>query len=131
MTGFTLHLLAVDRSERIDGVVSFVGEDRSGAFGLMAGHERFMTLLSYGLARIRLADRTWQYLGLPGGLLYFVSNECRISTRRFVRDTDVNRIAELLTRDLLQEERVLAETRVKLHQLEDEMLKDLAQLERE
>ena len=131
MSGFALELLAVDRSERIDGVISFIGEDRSGAFGLMAGHERFMTLLNYGLARIRLADGTWQYLGLPGGLLYFTANECRISTRRFVRDADVNRIAEVLTRELYQEEQVLAETRVKLHQLEDEMLKDLAQLERE
>lgn len=131
MSGFALELLAVDRSERIDDVASFVGEDRSGSFGLLAGHERFMTLLNYGLARIRLADGTWQYLGLPGGLLYFVDNECRISTRRYVRGGDVARIAEALTRELLTEEAVLAETRIKLHRLEDEMLKELAQLERE
>jgi F-type H+-transporting ATPase subunit epsilon len=131
MSGFTVHLLAVDRSERIDGVKSFIGEDRSGSFGLMAGHERFMTVLSYGLARVRLADDSWQYLGLPGGLLYFIDNECRISTRRYVRGTDVTRIAEALTRELLEEEKTLSITRLKLHQLEAEMLKELAQLERE
>jgi F-type H+-transporting ATPase subunit epsilon len=131
MSGFCVHLLAVDRSERIDGVRSFVGEDRSGSFGLLPGHERFMTLLGYGLARIRLADDTWQYLGLPGGLLYFIGNECRISTRRYVRGTDVDRIAKVLTRELLQEEAVLSATRLKLHQLEDEMLKEMAQLERQ
>jgi len=131
MNTFTLHLLAVDSGERIADVVSFVGEDRSGSFGLLAGHERFMTLLNYGLARIRLADGAWQYLGLPGGLLYFVDGECRISTRRYVRGTDVTRIAELLTRELLDEEAALSDTRRKLHRLEDEMLKELAQLERE
>jgi F-type H+-transporting ATPase subunit epsilon len=131
MSDFAVHLLAVDCSERIDGVKSFIGEDRSGSFGLMADHERFMTMLSYGLARVRLADDTWEYLGLPGGLLYFIDNECRISTRRYVRGPDVTRIAELLTRELLVEEQALSATRHKLHQLETEMLKELAQLERE
>jgi F-type H+-transporting ATPase subunit epsilon len=131
MSGFSLHLLAVDRSERIDGVLGFVGEDGSGSFGLRAGHERFMTVLVYGLARMRLGDGSWQYLGLPGGLLYFVENECRISTRRYARGADVARITEALTRELLDEERALRETRLKLHRLEAEMLKELTALERE
>jgi len=131
MNGFAVLLLAADRSERIDGVTGFVGEDRSGSFGLLAGHERFMTVLRYGLARLRLADGRVNFLALPGGLLYFIDNECRISTRRFLRDTDATHIAQALTREMLEEEEALAETRRKLRQLESEMLKELAQLERE
>ncbi|MBK8119479.1 MAG: F0F1 ATP synthase subunit epsilon [Sulfuritalea sp.] len=131
MSGFTLNLLATDRSECIDGVTSFVGEDKSGSFGLLPGHERFMTVLGFGLARVRRTDDQWEYLGFPGGLLYFLGNECRISTRRYLRDTDVTRIAGVLSREMLEEERALDETRHKLHRLEAEMLKRLAELGRE
>jgi len=131
MNGFTLHLLAGDRGERIDGVTSFVGEDKSGSFGLLPRHERYMTVLSFGLARVRYADDRWEYLGFPGGLLYFLGNECRISTRRYLRDADVTRIAQALSREMLQEERALDATRRKLHRLEAEILKRLAELGRE
>lgn len=131
MSSFTLHLLAAERSAHIDGVTSFVGADKSGSFGLLPGHERFMSVLGFGLARVRRADGRWEYLGLPGGLLYFLDNECRISTRRYLRDTDVTRIAQALGREMLEEEQALDETRGKLHRLEAEMLKRLAELGRE
>lgn len=131
MNTFTVHLLAADCSERIEGVVSFTGEDKSGSFGLLARHERFMTALTFGLARLMMADGHREYLGFPGGLLYFVDNELRISTRRYLRDTDVARIAQALTRELLEEEQALSETRHKLHRLEAEMLRSLAQLGRD
>ena len=126
-----MHLFAADRYERIDSAVSFVGEDKSGSFGLLARHQRFMTVLNFGLARITLADGSLQYLGFPGGLAYFIGNELRISTRRYLRDTDVERITQVLTRELLEEEQALQLTRRKLHRLEAEMLKRLVQLGRD
>ena len=131
MSTFTLHLYSADRYERIENVLSFTGEDKSGSFGLLARHERFMTALTFGLARLALADGSHQYLGFPGGLLYFIDNELRISTRRYLRDADVERIARSLTRELLEEEQALEQTRRKLHRLEAEMLKRLAQLGRD
>jgi len=125
---FTLHLFAADRYERIENVAGFTGEDKSGSFGLLARHERFMTALTFGLARLLMADGSREYLGFPGGLLYFIDNELRISTRRYLRDTDVERIARSLTRELLEEEQALEQTRRKLHRLEAEMLRHLAQL---
>lgn len=131
MNTFVLHLCAADQYERIEDVVSFTGEDRSGSFGLLARHDRFMTLLTFGLARLRLLDDRYEYLGLPGGLLYFSNNELRISTRRYLRDSDAARLAGVLGRELLAEEQALSETRRKLHRLETEMLRQLAHLARE
>ena len=128
MNTFTLHLLAADRTEIIENVASFTGEDKSGSFGLLAQHDRFMTALTFGLARLALADGSREYLGFPGGLLYFVDSELRISTRRYLRDTDVGRITQALTRELLEEEQALEQTRRKLHRLETEMLRRLAEL---
>jgi F-type H+-transporting ATPase subunit epsilon len=131
MNTFTLHLYAADRYERIDEVASFVGEDESGSFGLLARHDRFMTVLTFGLARLRHGDGATEFLGLPGGVLYFVDNALRLSTRRYLRDTDARRIAQALAGELLEEEQALAETRRKLHLLEAEMLKRLVELGRE
>lgn len=128
MNTFTVSLFSADRTERIEGVTSFTGEDRSGRFGLLARHDRFMTSLTFGLARLQLADGRREYLGLPGGLLYFMDNELRISTRRYLRGTDVERIASDLSRDLLEEDQALRETRRKLHRLEAEMLRRMAEL---
>lgn len=129
MNTFRVQLLGTDRGEAIDGVASFVGEDASGSFGLMAHHQRFMTVLAFGLARLTLADGSRQYLGLPGGLLYFVDNELRISTRRYLMGTDAAAIASVLAKEMLAEEQALALTRQKLHRLEAEMLQRMAQLD--
>ena len=56
-------------AKRIDGVVSFVGEDASGSFGILPGHARIMSILELGLARFRRADEPWQYLAMPGAVL--------------------------------------------------------------
>ena len=57
MSGFTLHLFAAERHERIEAVMSFVGEDASGSFGILPQHDRFMTALTFGVARIVVPDR--------------------------------------------------------------------------
>lgn len=128
MNLFGLHLCAADSYELIEGVAAFTAEDASGSFGLKARHGRFMTSLGFGLARLTLADGSRQYLGLPGGLLYFVDNELRISTRRYLRGSDAAAIAAALTRELLEEEQALQQTRRKLQRLEAEMQRHVAQL---
>ena len=92
-----------------------------------------MTALALGLARLLLADgelaNTWR---CPGGLLYFADNELRISTRRYLRDTDVGRIARGAEPGAAAGGASAgARRRRKLHRLEAEMLRRLAQLERD
>lgn len=128
MNTLTVHLFAADRTETINNVVSFSGEDKSGSFSLLARHERFMTTLTFGLARLRLVDGSQEYLGLPGGLLYFCDNSIRISTRRYLHDTDAGRIAQTLSHELLEEEQALEHTRRNLRRLEAEMIRHLMQL---
>lgn len=130
MNSFTVHLYAADRYERIDEVASFAGEDDSGGFGLLARHDRFMTVLTFGLVRVRHANGSTEFLGLPGGVLFFTDNALHLSARRYLRDTDAHRIAQALAGELLQEERALAETRRKLQLLEAEMLRYFIELGR-
>ena len=128
MNGFTLILRDSATITRIEGVTSFVGEDDSGSFGIMSGHARFMTCLGFGLARFRCGVERWQYLAMPGAVLYFKDNLLSLSARRCFMDRDYERITDALTRRLLAEEESLQEVKKSMAQLEQEVMKRLWEL---
>jgi F-type H+-transporting ATPase subunit epsilon len=130
MTAFVMHVESATQYERIDGVVSFVGEDASGSFGIRARHARMMTVLSYGLARYQLQDGEWKYLAFPGGALYFSGQELHVSARRYLHDADYARISAALLEQLLQEEEQLRAIKESLYRLEQEMFRRLWQMGR-
>jgi F-type H+-transporting ATPase subunit epsilon len=130
MNQFVLNLFDATHEQRITGVTSFVGEDASGSFGIQPNHARFMTTLVFGLARFRLETEAWQYLALPGAVVYFNNNELTISTRHFLIDNDLERISALLEQQLITEEENLHATRESLHRMEQAMLKRMLTLNR-
>lgn len=130
MNSFTLRLQDASRTEDIDGVLSFVGEDQSGSFGILAGHHRLMTVLKLGLARFRTDADNWQYLALPGAVLYFSDNRLTINTRHYLLDSDYRRISRDLQEQLLAEEEKLLSMKGSLHQLEEAVLNRLWELRR-
>lgn len=128
MKSFTLWLQDATQSEEITGVTSFVGVDTSGSFGILAGHARMMTSLIIGLARFRIGDGTWQYLALPGAVLYFHDNVLTLSTRRYLLGDDYMHISRALQQQLLAEEEKLYVMKESLHHMEEEVLKRLWQM---
>lgn len=130
VTTFTLHLQDARHYERIEQVTSFVGEDASGQFGLLAGHERMMTSLVFGLMRYRIASGEWDYVAVPGGILYFVDNQLFLCARSYYRDRDYQRITSVLEEQLTAEEDTLQSIKQSLHRMEEEMLKRLWQMGR-
>jgi F-type H+-transporting ATPase subunit epsilon len=127
---FTLRLQDATRSEQISDVVSFVGEDASGSFGVLAGHIRFLTCLVVGLARFRSADGGWKYLALPGAVLYFKDDVLTLSTRHYLVDEDYTRISEALKQELMDEEEKLQSMKESLRRMEENILKRLWQMGR-
>jgi F-type H+-transporting ATPase subunit epsilon len=125
MNTFLLHLQSATQYERIENVVSFVGEDDSGSFGILSGHGRMMTLLGFGLARFRVIDQDWEFLALPGALAYFVDDQLYLNTRRYLRGKDYERLSVLLRKELLAEEEALREMKQSIRRLEEEMFKRL------
>lgn len=131
MKAFTLQLLAADQQHRIEEVTSFVGEDRSGSFGILAGHQRLMTSLVFGLSRFRCGSDPWQYLAVPGALLYFVDNQLQICTRRYLIDSNYEHISGLLQQQLVAEEERMRSLRDSVRQMEDQVLRRLWELGRQ
>lgn len=131
MNTFSLTILDASHAETIEGISSFVGEDKTGSFGILAGHARMMTTLVMGLARYRVANEAWQYLAQPGSVLYFRDNLLTISTRHYLRDENYMRISSDLTQKLLVEEEELQAVKQNLQNMENEILKHIWELRRE
>jgi F-type H+-transporting ATPase subunit epsilon len=131
MNTFTLLIRDVTHTEKIEGVSSFVGEDKSGSFGILAGHARMMTILVMGLARYRTGSDPWQYLAQPGALLYFQNNTLTISSRHYYRHENYMQISNYLQQQLLAEEVELHSVKHSLQHMEQEILKHLWDLRRQ
>ncbi len=130
MNTFPMHLESTTQYERVENVISFIGEDDSGSFGVLPGHARMMTLLRFGLARFRVLGEDWEYLALPGALAYFLEGELYLSSRHYLRGKDYDGISATLQQELLVEEEHLQVIKQSLHHLEEEMFKRLWKLER-
>ena len=130
MKPLALILESATQYERIENVVSFVAEDESGSFGILPGHARMMTVLTIGLVRFRATSQPWEYVAVPGAVLYCHDNELRLCARRYLRDRDYERISSALREQLLAEEQALQEVKQRLHRLEEEMLKRLWMMRR-
>ncbi len=89
-----------------------------------------MTLLTFGLARFRVKDRDWEFLAVPGAVLYFVNGDLYLSTRRYVRGTSYEGIATALQSDLRVEEEALQAMKQSVRRLEEEMFKRLWEMKR-
>ena len=130
MSTFTLMLQDTTHSEQIDNVASFVGEDDSGAFGVLARHTRMMTVLVAGLARFRCDDENWSYIATPGAVLYFCNNILTLSTRHYLYDQDYMRISSALREQLLTEEEQLRTSKESLRQMEEALMKRMWEMGR-
>lgn len=130
MSTFTLILQDANGEERVSDVASFVGEDASGSFGILAGHAPMITTLVVGLARFRREASDWEYLALPSAVLRFDRNVLTLATRHYLRSSDYMRISADLGRELVAEETALAAVKQSLRRLEKELFVRLSELER-
>lgn len=130
MNSFHLRLQDATHAEDIPRVRSFVGEDTSGSFGIMAGHCRTLSVLTMGLARFQVEGGNWRYLAMPGAVLYFHNNRLTLSSRRFLVDDDYERVSEALRQQLLAEEEQLHSLKESLHNMENAVFRRLWELSR-
>jgi F-type H+-transporting ATPase subunit epsilon len=130
MKSMTILLQDVSHREQYQDVISFVGEDKSGSFGILPGHDRFMTPLEMGLCRFKTPQHEWLYVATAGALLYFYDNRICLTTRHFLTDSDYGRISAALAEQFLNEENRLHGQKQSLRQMEEEIIKRLWELRR-
>ena len=129
MNTFRLVLRDPVRYESIDNVCSFIGEDESGSFGILANHGRLMTRLVFGLARYKVLNENWQFLAMPGAMLYFSDNKLSLNTRRWLKGDNFEDISGNLSEILMEEELSLKEMKRNLHRIEENILRYMMEVE--
>ena len=123
MRTFAIELSSEGASERIEGVVSFVGADAGGSFGILANREPLATTLAWGLCSLRTSSNDGEhYLAVPGGVLYFAGNVLHICARRYLRDDDPARIVRSLDEEMRSERDVTRNMHDLLHKLDRELV---------
>jgi F-type H+-transporting ATPase subunit epsilon len=127
---FSLVILDSNGRQEFGNLTSFVGEDKSGSFGILAGHARMITSLVIGLARFRTGEDDWNYAALPGAILYFNRDVLSLSTRQCLVGKDYAIISTALKEQLLGEEEKLRTMKESLHRMEEEVLRRLWEIRR-
>lgn len=132
MSCFTLLIASATRQAQFDDVISFVGSDASGQFGLMAGHVPMATVLDFGLARFRCTTHEgWRFLALPGGTLRFARNVLAIAARSYVVGEDLATVRTTLDEQLAREAGHRTDLRHNLDQLENALIDRLWRMEQQ
>ena len=128
MNTFVLHLLDSHGSHRFEDVKQFIGADKSGSFGLLAGHLKMVAVLRYGLARFVDASGKWQYLSLPGGVLNFSNNKLTVVTVRYFLGEDRTSICQRLEEEMAATDSDIHRSHATLVEIEHSLIRRLGDL---
>ena len=83
-SSFNVSLQSPFSSRVIAGVRSVATVDATGSFGILARHERMMTILEFGFTTVGTIDDGTLYVAHPGGVIYFSANTLYLVTNRFL-----------------------------------------------
>lgn len=125
MKTFTLSVQDAENSFTRTDVVSFIGADSSGQFGVLAGGEPLLVSLRFGLARFRPMDNVWHFLALPSGVLQYDGQTLLITTTHFLVSTDRDAMSAALTQEIATAEANVVTARKTITQIEHALMKKL------
>lgn len=130
MSTFTLLLHDINQQYSYDKVVSFVGRDGSGSFGIQAGHETFVTCLQPGLARFRMAENRWQYVAQPGAVILFQDNQLQLSASQLLLSDDYGSILSQMDSQWHELDQQLGSTKRNIAQVEQALARKILEMNR-
>lgn len=128
MSAFALTLLDSTQVQRFDAVTECIAADATGSFGILAGHERTVAVLRYGLLRFVNGDGAWHYAALPGGVLRFADNTLNIVASRFFLGDEREALADKLAAEMAREDSDIHSARATLAQIERTLMRRLGEL---
>ena len=121
-------LLDTQGADSFDAVVSFTASDASGTFGLLAGHERLVAVMRYGLAHFVAADGRTHYVALPGGVLRFADNALTVTAVHYFLGAERDTLVAQLAAELAREDSDLRAAHATLAEIEHILMRRLSEL---
>lgn len=131
MNTFRVQVQGIEEHWSADNIVSLVGSDASGRFGIQAGHEFFITCLQPGLIRLCDDNGHWFYLAQPGAVLVFEHGQLNIACTEFMRGADADQLLNQLEKNWLQQDEDLHAAKSSITQVEQTLARKLWQMNRQ
>jgi F-type H+-transporting ATPase subunit epsilon len=131
MKNFRVRVQSAQEQWSVDNIVSMVGSDASGRFGLQAEHEYFITSLQPGLIRLCDDSGHWFYLAQPGGVLVFQDGQLNIACTEFMHGDDAELLLTKLEKNWQQQDQDLHKAKSSIVQVEQTLARKLWQMNRQ
>ena len=129
MNTFNCSIHCPSYSLKIDDVISFVGSDASGSFGIMAHRLPLVTILTFGIATLKKIDKSIEYLGLSGGVLSFKDNTLTIISLFAIKSRKLDKLANTLNDAVKGDEERSKKIRGYIQKLDEEIMKRIKEME--
>lgn len=111
-------------------IFSLIAEDRSGYFGIEAGHINFLTVLTPTVLRYKNRNREVRFIAVNGGILKVESGSVTIAAREAVAGEDMAHLEEVLSSEMAKEESDEKMTRVSLERIGIMIMRNFLSFER-
>ncbi|MBW2644894.1 MAG: ATP synthase F1 subunit epsilon [Deltaproteobacteria bacterium] len=111
-------------------ILSLIAEDRSGYFGIEAGHINLLTVLTPTILKYKNRDGKEQYVAVNGGILKVENSSVTIAAREAVAGEDMARLEEILSLEMAKEDADERMTRVSLERIGIMMMRNFLSFER-
>jgi alternate F1F0 ATPase F1 subunit epsilon len=125
-----LEILAPDGVVLRTQVESLNAADASGRFGLLTGHESFVTLLAPCVLFLRGDRGREQYAAVDGGTLLLESNRVSVVTREAVTAERLEEVADVAARMLATRRSREHSARTEFAELQISLLQELRKAEK-
>lgn len=106
-------------------LVSFVGRDATGSFGIRPKRFSFTTILEYGITKMKNSKGDQIYYAIAGGALEFRKEKLTIVTSYAVKSAEIEGLADELEAYITAERTRSDKIKLSIKKLDEEILKRL------
>ena len=125
-----LEILVPDGVVLRERVTALQAADSSGRFGLLPGHEDFLTLLVPCVLAYRTEDGTERYAAADGGVLRKQGGRVSVATREAVAAGRLDEVADAVAAMLKARRRSERSARTEFAELQVSLLRQLREVEK-
>ncbi|MGN6545417.1 MAG: hypothetical protein ACTHK7_10250 [Aureliella sp.] len=126
-----LEILVPDGVALRDRIASLQAADGSGRFGVLPGHEPFLTLLVPCVIACRREDNQQRYVAADGGVLSLQDNHVSVVTREAVIADQLEEVADAVVAMLAARRQRERTARAEFAELQSSLLKQLHKMEKQ
>jgi F-type H+-transporting ATPase subunit epsilon len=129
-TLFSVKIFTPSQAVVDEKICSLIAEDRSGYFGIQAGHINLLTVLVPTILRFRKRSEKERYIGINGGILKVENGSVTVAAREAIAGEKMAELEEILSIEMAKEASDEKRTRISLERMGLMIMRNFLSFER-